>query len=194
MKNTLLIAAALGFISVASCNNAADSNAGAPKADSTQKMESRQERNKKIIMASMEGINAHDANKVMKDAAPDMTDYSDGSMPPVKGDSAKQMLAMFLNAFPDLKSTNETYVADGNTVAVIADWTLTFKNDMMGMKATNKSTKYHDVDVFTLDDNGKVITHRSIYPIADLMMQMGCDMSKMEAGNKDMKKDTKAKM
>jgi predicted ester cyclase len=99
------------------------------------------------------------------------------------------MLAAYLSAFPDLKAENTMYFADGNTVIVVADWSMTFKNDMMGMKATGKSTKYKDVDIFTFDDNGKVTSHRSIYPIGALMMQMGCDMSKMEHMDKDMKKD-----
>ena len=189
MKRTLFIVTAFTVFSFASCNNATTSNE-TPKTDSTAtKMESKTEKNKKTIMACMDGISAHDANKVMKESAPDMVDYGDGNMPPVKGDSAKQMLSAYLSAFPDLKAENTMYFADGNSVIVVADWSMTFKNDMMGMKATGKSTKYKDVDIFTFDDNGKITSHRSIYPIGALMMQMGCDMSKMEHMDKDMKKD-----
>lgn len=199
MKITLFIASAFMVFAFAACNNSGgDNNNATPKADSTAaKKETKEERNKKIIMAGMEGINVHDAAKVMKDCAPGFVEYQDGSEPPVKGDSAKQMLQMYMNAF-DIKSENPMYFADGNNVIVVSDWTMTFKGDFMGMKATNKSAKMKDVDMFTLDDNGKVLTHRSIYPAGAAMMQMGCDMSKMaemekKGGDKDMKKDMKKK-
>src|SRR5690349_7322641 len=69
-----------------------DSTAAAPK-------ESKQERNKRLAIESTEqGILAHNADITLKDAAPDFTDYGDGSMPPVKGvDSAKKGLAEWMH-------------------------------------------------------------------------------------------------
>jgi predicted ester cyclase len=196
MKHTLFISAAIALLAFASCNNATTSTE-APKTDSTAaKMENKAERNKKTIMGCMDGFNAHDIDKVMKDASPDMVDYGDGSMPSAKGiDSGKKMLGMLFNSFPDWKGENQMYFADGDNVAVVSDWSLTFKNDFMGMKATGKSTKFKDVDLFTFDNNGKVTSHRNIYPFGVALMQMGCDMSKMEAMDKkkDMK-DEKKKM
>jgi predicted ester cyclase len=195
MKHTLLLGGVIALCLFASCNSAPSADNAAPKKDSTATMtENKTDRNKKIVMACMDGINTHDVNKVFKDCSTDFTEYQDGSVPPQKGDSAKQGLAGFLNAFPDMRSENAMYLADGNTVAVASDWTMTFKNDMGAMKATGKTAKYKDVDIFTLSDDGKITSHRSIYPMGALMMMVGVDMAKMQAMmDKDMKKDAKEK-
>ena len=197
MKHTLFISAAIALLFIASCNNPAPSagDSATAKMDSAARMrDDKEERNKKVAMASEAGVNAHDVNAVMKDASPDFTEYVDGSVPPQKLDSAKHSFAMFLAAFPDMKGENQVYVADGDNVIVSSDWTLTFKNDFMGMKATGKTAKFKDVDIFTFDNNGKVTSHRSIYPFGAMMMMVGCDMSKMPGMDKDMKKDAGKKM
>lgn len=181
MKHTLLIASAIVLFSFASCNNEAGKTT-TPTADSTAaKTESKSERNKKVIMACMEGINTHDLAKVIKDSSATFTEYQDGSTPPGNLDTTKHVLTMVFNCFPDMKAENSIFVADGNNVVVISDWIMTFKNDMGPVKATGKTVKYKDVDIFTLDDNGKITSHRNIYPTAAIMMQAGVDMSKMQA-------------
>jgi predicted ester cyclase len=47
-------------------------------------------------------------------------------------------------------------------VAAYADWTGTFKNDLMGIKASGKPVNLRDVDIFKLNDAGKIIEHRSV--------------------------------
>ena len=193
MKHTLFITAAFALFSFASCNNTATDN-GSPKTDSTAaKAGSKTERNISSVRSSMDGINAHDINKVFKDSNNhDFTEYGDGSMPPVKGDSAKKSLADFMHAFSDMKIESAMYFADGNTVVVVDDWNMTFTNDLGPIKATGKSIKYKDVDIFTFDDNGKMLSHRNIYPNSAIFAQVGVDMSKMQAmgdKGKDMKKE-----
>ncbi|MEO5647145.1 MAG: ester cyclase [Chitinophagaceae bacterium] len=130
----------------------------------------KEERNKKIIEASMSGVNAHNADEALKDADPAFVDYGDGAQPPVRSkDSVKSIINSILNAFPDYKGENLVYVAEGDQVVVIGDWSGTFKKDMMGIKATNKSFKIKDVDIFKLNDDGKIIEHRAIYPFANIL-------------------------
>ena len=191
MKHTLLIGGIIAICSFASCNSAPSGDNSTPKKDSTAtKTESKAEKNKKTAMASMEGINAHDVNKVVKEGAANFVEYQDGSMPPGNLDTSKSVLTMMFNCFPDMKGENQVFIADGDQVAIISDWTMTFKNDMGPIKATGKTAKFKDVDIFTFDDNGKITSHRSIYPSAGIMMQVGVDMAKMQAMmEKDKKKD-----
>jgi hypothetical protein len=181
MKHTLLIAGACALFSFASCSNT--TNTTPPKADSTAApMESKAEKNKKTIMKGLDAMSStHDANKVLMDTSPDFTEYQDGTMPPVKGDSAKQALQQYLNAFPDMKIENSQYFADENSVVVISDYSMTFSKDLGPIKATGKSAKIKDVDIFTFNADGKVASHRSIYPNSATFMQLGVDMSKMQA-------------
>src|SRR5438105_4424635 len=177
MKKGFLLLAVLTVIIVACNDNATDKTAGAEqkKSDSTTTMaENKQERNKKIIMASMDAMTSHNVAEMMKDATPDCVDYGDGSMKPVKGkDSIIKGMQDWMNAFPDVKGSDLKYVADGDWVMVWGEWSGTFKNDFMGMKATNKSFKMKDVDIFKLSDDGKVLEHHNIQSPNMMMMQVG---------------------
>ena len=137
------------------------------------------EKNKETALAIRESVNRHDADAVMKYAAPDVVDYGEGSTPPAKGiDSCKAFLKMFFTAFPDIKGENFMAIAEGNHVAVFGDWSGTFKGEMMGMKPTGKSYKIKDVDLFTFNDEGKMTEHRSVQSNETIMMQIGANMKK----------------
>jgi predicted ester cyclase len=102
-----------------------------------------------------------------------------GSMPPVKGiDSAKAFVKMFMASFPDYKVENLMAIADGDHVAVIGDWSGTFKKDLMGIKATNKHFKAKDADIFTFNSDGKITEHRSIQSLDHILKQLGTSMPK----------------
>jgi predicted SnoaL-like aldol condensation-catalyzing enzyme/predicted small secreted protein len=175
MKFIFLLVVAASFTLV-SCNNNTDSGATADKKDTTamaKPTESKQERNKKIVMASVEAMNAHNLDVMLKDAAPDALDYGDGSGKPMKGvDSIKKMIGEWWGSFPDAKSENVVYAADGDWVFVWSTETGTFKNDMGKTKATGKSYKYQDVEVFKLNDDGKITEHHSIQPGSTMMSQI----------------------
>ncbi|HKC35482.1 MAG TPA: hypothetical protein VKB95_05440, partial [Chitinophagaceae bacterium] len=54
-----------------------DSKMTGDKMDDNKKSaaQEKEERNKKVAMASIEGVNAHDVNRVLKDATEDGSDY-----------------------------------------------------------------------------------------------------------------------
>ncbi|HKG67346.1 MAG TPA: ester cyclase [Segetibacter sp.] len=137
------------------------------------------ERNKETAMASEKAANDHNTDEVLKNVTADFVDYGDGSMPPIKGsDSAKAFIKMFMASFPDYKGENLMALADGDHVAVIGDWSGTFKKDLMGMKATNKQFKVKDVDIFTFNSDGKITEHRSIQSMDNIFRQLGTSMPK----------------
>lgn len=178
MKKSLLLLAATAFLFAACGSNAtktAEDGTESKMSDSTAaSTESKPERNKKIIMASYEAMNSHNVNDMLKDCAADCVDYGDGSMPPIKGkDSVMKMLNEWMTAFPDNKGDNLKYVADGDWVMVWGDWSGTWKGDFMGMKATNKSYKMKDVDIFKLNDAGQVVEHHNVQSPNTMMMQVG---------------------
>jgi predicted ester cyclase len=168
----LLAILTTGLILLASCNNS--TKVASSSSDSTNKMmntsqnkEDKEQRNIQTAKDLMKGINDHNSDEAFKNTDPNIVDYGDGSMEPAKSmDSVKKMVNIFFQAFPDFKGEDFQYIADGNKVAIVGDWSGTFKNDMMGMKATGKSFKFKDVDIFTFNDEGKITEHRSIYPMA----------------------------
>jgi len=161
------------------CNNSGTSSANKPDSsamsNASSSAQSTRERNEKTALASIEAFNAHDIAGTYKDATPDGVDYFDGSMKPAKGiDSMKAALQPFLTAFPDIKGSNLMVLSDvdGKHVIVVADWTGTFKGEMMGMKPNGKSVKYMDGDLFTFNDEGKITEHRSIQNFGTIMAQL----------------------
>jgi predicted ester cyclase len=139
--------------------------------------EAKEERNKRIALESVEAINSHDVNTVLKDVAPDAVDYGDGMMPPVRSkDSVTTMISAWLKAFPDAKGSNLKAVADGDWVVVWGDWSGTWKSDFMGQKANNKSYKTREADIFRFNNEGKIIEHHNASTWYAVAAQTGLKM------------------
>ena len=81
-----------------------------------------------------------------------------------------------MDAFPDLKGTDFITVADGDYVIVYGTWSGTWKKDFMGMKATGKSFKVQDADIYKFNEEGKVTEHRGIQSHEVLAKQIGMKM------------------
>jgi predicted ester cyclase len=182
MKKIFLIFVATSLI-FAGCNSdktsttSDDKKMGDDKMSSGSTQEEKEERNKKTAMASIEAFSAHDVDKTLKDISPDAVDYFDGSTPATKGmDSIKAQIKNYQDAFPNVKGEDFKYVADGDWVMVWGQWTGTWKNDFMGQKATGKSYKVQDVDIFKFNDEGKITEHHNIQPWSSIASQVGMKM------------------
>lgn len=178
MRLTFIMAVAITML-FASCQNSGGGEAATTDSTSAP-AESKQERNKKIVMASNEAMMKHDLNAVFKDGAADFVDYGDGSMPPMKNlDSIKAMITGWMAAFPDMKGEKYEYYADGDKVLVYGEYSGTWTGDMMGMKGNGKKFSTRDVDIFTLNEEGKITSHRSVQNwMATLGMQLDMKMPK----------------
>lgn len=166
-KLTLLLAVCT---MLAACNNQTKP-AEQSMADAKPAMDSKQERNKKIIMASMDATAKGDVDGLLKDAAANFTDYNDGSMAPVTNiDSLKGFIKMLFHTIEGYKPENTMLVAEGDYVVAYANWSGIFKNDLMGIKATGKKVSFPDADIFKLNEEGKIIEHRSVQNIGAVLM------------------------
>jgi predicted ester cyclase len=172
MKRLFISAAVL--LLMASCNNngktaSTSTNTDSTKMSSAQDMkQKKQESNKQKAVASITSFSNHDTGGTFKDMDPEALDYGDGSDKPASVDSVKTMAQRFLRSFPDIKADNLMAMTGGDWVTICADWSATFKNDMGGTKATGKTYKWRDCDIFKFNDSGKIMEHRSIYPVNNL--------------------------
>jgi predicted ester cyclase len=164
-----LLAAAVLLIA---CNNEKKTDDGGEKKDATvSSAESKQERNKKVVMASMESFMKGDLDGTFKDAAAGFVDYGDGSTAPMTNiDSLKGFMKMLTNSIEGYKGENLNYYGDGDFVLVHGDWMGTFKNDLMGIKATGKPVKFKDVDIFKFNDDGKITEHSAVQNLGAVLM------------------------
>ncbi len=133
MKKSLVLVAATAILFAACESNTTKTEAGTESktSDSTAATTtgSKSERNKKAVMASYEAMNSHNVAEALKYCTPDVVDYNDGSMPPVKGrDSIAKMINEWMTAFPDNKGSSDLkYVADGDWVMVWGEQSGTWK-------------------------------------------------------------------
>jgi predicted ester cyclase len=181
MKKLLL--ATTVALSVAACNNAADkSTAGSDTTTTTttsgaDSEEAREERNKEIVLESLKAFEDKKVEEVLKNVSPDAVEYMDGSMPPVKGrDTIMKGMKEWMAAISDLKQDSVEAFADGDKVAVYSVMSGKWTGDYMGMKATGRSFRVRDVDIFTFNKDGQITEHRSVQSGATLANQIGMKM------------------
>lgn len=84
----------------------------------------------------------------------------------------KELVVTSRNAFPDLKFTIESMVAEGDIVAVRYTATATFKNEYMGIKPTGKKVIRKDA-IFHRFENGKQVEAWTFYNELDIYRQLG---------------------
>lgn len=143
--------------------------------------EAKEERNKRIALASVSAFEKGNVDSVFKDVAPDAMDYGEGSNPPVKGvDSAKAGLKAWMAAVPNYKGSDFVAVADGDYVMVYGHWSGTWTKDFLGMKPTGRSFSINDVDIFKFNEEGKIIEHRSVQSNKEAARQIGMDMPNLQ--------------
>jgi predicted ester cyclase len=164
----------LTLFTLAACNSKKEDKSNGEKMENNA--ETQEEKNKQTALASVNALIKGDIDAVVKDGPADgnVTDYGDGSMPPTKGvDSIKAFLHMWRDALSDYKAENMWAIADGDQVAIFADWSGTFKADFMGMPTTGKSFKMKDCDIFKFNSEGKIIEHRSVQSFGRMLAEIG---------------------
>ncbi len=105
--------------------------------------------------------------------APDYIEHEE--MPPgtpagVEG--MKQMLGMFFSGFPDLQSTNDEVIAEGDIVVGRHTTTGTHTGEFMGIPATGKRISMREVH-FVRVANGKGVEHWGLADMMGMMQQLG---------------------
>ena len=103
---------------------------------------------------------------------PDYRLHLSGVPAPADRDTAKQIVAMFSVAFPDLRHTVDEMIAEGDTVA--ARWSVegTHRGDFQGIPATSRQVKLSGTTVHHLAD-GKIKETWLTVDNLDLLQQLG---------------------
>jgi predicted ester cyclase len=163
------------FISILflSCNNVEQPVVTNTVDSAAMTKETMLNKNKAAALGFLHAINDKNLDAMVKDFAVDYVDYHDGNETPSKGlDTLKIDLKNFVTAFPDVRADSLVAVAEGNQVAIFGVWSGTFKANLGKLKATGKSFKVKDADLFTFNDAGKIIEHRAVQSGEALMSQV----------------------
>lgn len=84
----------------------------------------------------------------------------------------KQLMSMFFSAFPDLHSSIDVLVAEGDIVAGRMTTTGTHKGDFMGIAATGKQVNFTETHIVRIV-NGKAVEHWGNSDDMTMMQQLG---------------------
>lgn len=168
MKRILLLLTALGGLLTACSNRPASTTNTAADSLST-----RLARNKAIIMASERALASKNVDLILKDCAPGYTEYNDGQSKPITNmDTIKKNFQAALDAI-EIKGEDMTAIASGDSVLVTGTWSGKFSKPYMGVPANGKTFKFADVDIFVMNKEGKILSHRSTQTSAEMLKQLG---------------------
>ena len=84
----------------------------------------------------------------------------------------KEMMGMFFAAFPDLNSTIDLLVAEGDVVAGRMTTTGTHTGDFLGIPATGKRVTFTETHIVRIA-NGKAVEHWGNQDDMAMMQQLG---------------------
>ncbi len=166
-----------------SCNQSAPSStAGIDSTNaSAGDRQSKVKRNKAVIRASLNAYAKGNVDEMLKNADPNIIDYGDGFIGTIKGADSlrammKTMMVQWMAAIPETKFTDTVIVVSGDTVLNWASMPGTWKGEFMKQKPTGKSFRINRVNRFVLNEEGKIIEHRSTPSDLDIAKQIGTKM------------------
>ena len=87
-------------------------------------------------------------------------------------EGVKQWGGMFASAFPDMRVTDEDYIAEGDTVFGRFIARGTHQGELMGIAPTGKQVSISGINIFRIA-GGKIVEHWVNYDAMGLMQQIG---------------------
>ena len=104
--------------------------------------------------------------------APSFVEHNPMPGTPADREGLKQALGMLLSAFPDLNSTTNFLVAEGDLVVGHHTTTGTNQGEFMGMPATGKKMRMDEIHIVRIVD-GKAVEHWGLVDDMAMMQQLG---------------------
>ncbi|MFN8468471.1 MAG: ester cyclase [Caldilineaceae bacterium] len=89
----------------------------------------------------------------------------------IGGEPADAALDTTLTAFPDVQSTIDLWIVDGDLVTAVVTNKGTHQAEYMGVPATGRPVTFHIIDVFRIKD-GKVVDLWHNVPTEDILEQI----------------------
>lgn len=134
------------------------------------------EQNKALTRRFYEEVfNRKNMNALDDLCAPDFKDHTamPGQAPGLNG--MKEMMGVFVRAFPDMKVTIEDLIAEGDLVAARIAVDATHKGELFGTAPTNKKITFHATDMVRFK-NGKATDAWHYGDDLIALMQLGVQM------------------
>ncbi|HBY97984.1 MAG: ester cyclase [Ardenticatenaceae bacterium] len=118
------------------------------------------------------GFNQHDFSEFEAYFSPELVDHALPPNMPQGLEGRKTLAAMFFRAFPDIATTIEDLVAEGDKV--VTRWSVrgTHRGELMGIPPTGKQVTVTGMAIDRFE-NGASVEHWEIFDQLGLLQQLG---------------------
>jgi steroid delta-isomerase-like uncharacterized protein len=127
---------------------------------------------KAVIRRWIEAYNNRDEQGEADARASAYVAHASGVPEPLPSEGWKQFIATFAEAFPDLRLTVESIVAEGDMVAARVAFHGTHAGEFQGLPPTNKQVAFSGIEFDRMVD-GKVAEHWVVLDQLGLLQQLG---------------------
>lgn len=176
-KKLQLLSACLPVVIAMGCGSASTNSTNTASTAKNTTASTASGDNVAVVKALYKAYNERDTANIGSLYANNYVEYGDGTYPAKTYPAPDSLVIEFkeqLKIVPDAHTGNEEYfTGDSDKVIVVSTNTGTWTGAAVkGQKATGKSFKYDDADIYTLKD-GKITAHKNIYPSKAIGAQVG---------------------
>jgi steroid delta-isomerase-like uncharacterized protein len=133
--------------------------------------------NRRLVEESFAALNAHDLDRYVRDLDDSYISESDAFRGPIYGkDGAKQLIATYFKAFPDLRFDVEQIIASGDYV--VSRWRSkgVHRGEFNGLPSTNKPVSLKGCTVSEIRD-GRIVKSSIYFDQLLMLQQLGIGIS-----------------
>jgi predicted ester cyclase len=118
-------------------------------------------------------FNDHQPELAIEYFAPQMT-WHGGSLGTIRGaENVVGLLRTFIGALPDLIAVEQAVVASDDLVVMRLAVSATQQGDLLGIPATGKPVRWDAVDIYRVEDDGKISEEWAADDMATFASQLG---------------------
>lgn len=130
--------------------------------------------NVRVAREAFDAWNAHDAGRYVRLLDSDFVAESDALPEPVRGsDAQREVVEMFLRAFPDLTFTIQELLPVGDRVVARWEAAGTHRGELMGLPPTNRRTAGINGCTVMQVRNGRLLREWVYWDTARMLRQLG---------------------
>jgi steroid delta-isomerase-like uncharacterized protein len=131
------------------------------------------EENKAIARRFFDLVNDRNLDGLTEIIAPDAVDHDPQNPLPGTGpEVAQQVMAGYIQAFPDLRITVDDQIAEGDRVATRWTGTGTHQGDLMGIPGSGKHSTVTGISIDRIE-NGKIVESWTNWDTLGMLQQLG---------------------
>jgi len=118
-------------------------------------------------------FNEHQPDRALEYVTPDVV-WRGGSLGIVSGAAnLAGLLRLFIGALPDLHAVEQDVVASADLVVLRLVVTATQRGDLLGIPATNRTVRWDAIDIYRINDEGKISEEWAADDMAAFASQLG---------------------